>query len=269
MQKLTNGAYFGSHYQKTVLHDCIITDTEYTHNRVDWHYHENPYFTYLLSGKLYEANKKESYYLKSGSLLYHHWQDAHYNIKPDIYTRGFHIELNAKWFKRFDLKTDTIEGSHYLENPKIKGLINKVFLETKINDSYSNTSIDTLIIEIFNTINQPLYKTYNKKPKWLNRLEEILMEDNLQWSLNDLSLQLQIHPVHLSREFSKYFGMTFGQYIRQVKLNKAILLINANVLSMTEICYACGFYDQSHFIRTFKTYYGNTPLKLLKKIYKR
>ena len=91
MNTLKPGEYYGTHYQKLAFKDIVITDTEYTHPKVDWHHHENPYFTYLLQGKLFEANKKEAYYLEPGSLLFHHWQDAHYNIKPPEFTRGFHI----------------------------------------------------------------------------------------------------------------------------------------------------------------------------------
>ncbi|MFT5913864.1 MAG: AraC family transcriptional regulator [Bacteroidia bacterium] len=266
MQKLQKGEFFGNHYKKSAFEDCIITDTEYTHKKVDWHYHENPYFTYLLQGQLFEANKKEAYYLNAGSLLFHNWQDAHHNIKPDEYTRGFHVELNEEWFKRYELSSNRIEGSVKLPNPVIKGIFNKVFLESKVNDKFSQTSIDSLIIEVFNTIEQPNTSKSDKKPQWLAKLKEILIEDNLDLSLTELSLALNIHPVHLSRTFREHFGVSLGQYTRQLKLNKAILLISSNQFSMTEICYQCGFYDQSHFTKTFKSFYGYTPLEALKKI---
>ena len=77
--------------------------------------------------------------------------------------------------------------------------------------------------------------------------------------LSSLSKELNIHPVHLSREFHKYFGSTLGQYTRQLKLNKAIHLMATKKYTMTEICYQCGFYDQSHFITAFKATYNMTP----------
>ena len=67
MNKLKTGEFYGTHYQKVALENLIITDTEYTHRKVDWHYHESPYFTYLLQGKLFESNKKDSCYLESGN----------------------------------------------------------------------------------------------------------------------------------------------------------------------------------------------------------
>ncbi|MGG8496492.1 helix-turn-helix domain-containing protein [Tenacibaculum sp. TC6] len=265
MNKLKTGEFYGKHYQKSAFENLIITDTEYTHKKVDWHYHENPYFTYLLQGKLFEANKKESYYLESGSLLFHNWQDAHYNIKSPEYTRGFHIELNQEWFSNFNIQTSNFEGSIHLKKPIIKILMNQVFIESKINDQYSNLSIENNLIEIFNAIKTDRKKK-SKKPIWVNQLKELLIEEKDDYSLKSLSSKLGIHPVHLSREFSKYFGMSLGNYIRLIKLNKAFYLLATNKFSMTEICYQCGFYDQSHFITNFKRIYQTTPLKLLKKI---
>ncbi|MEX0274631.1 MAG: AraC family transcriptional regulator, partial [Flavobacteriaceae bacterium] len=75
MKRLREGQYFGNSNFKVSFDGISITDTEYTHDYVDWHGHENPYFTFLLQGKLIEENKKETYCLSQGSLLFHNWQD--------------------------------------------------------------------------------------------------------------------------------------------------------------------------------------------------
>lgn len=197
--------------------------------------------------------------------MFHNWQDAHYNIKAPEYTRGFHIELNENWFSNFDIEITDFEGSINLKNPIIKNLMNQIFIETKINDQYSNLSVENNLIKIFNTIN--INKESNsEKPIWVNQLKELLFEEKIDYSLKNLSLILGLHPVHLSREFSRYFGTSLGNYIRLMKVNQAFNLIVSNKLSMTEICYKCGFYDQSHFITNFKRIYHTTPTKFLKKI---
>ena len=267
MKKLLKGEYYGSHFNKNQFNDLLITDTEYTHKKVDWHYHQNPYFTYLLQGKLFEENKKENYYLKSGSLLFHNWQDAHHNIKPDDFTRGFHIELTTDWFDLYDIKSFDFEGSMHLKNPLIKQKMNAIFIESKIKDNSSQITIDMLLLDVFNTIKIEGNLIKKQVPNWVKQLKEILhLPQNKIESLTDLSTILNIHPVHLSREFPKYFKTTFGNYIRTQKLNRALLLIAENKLSMTEVCYECDFYDQSHFTNSFKKVYQKTPLKISKKI---
>lgn len=267
MKKLLKGEYYGNHYNKNQFNDLLITDTEYTHEKVDWHYHQNPYFTYLLQGKLFEENKKENYYLNSGSLLFHNWQDAHHNIKPPEFTRGFHIEMTNDWFDLYNIKSFDFEGSLHLENPLIKQKMNAIFLESKIKDTNSQLTIDMLLIDIFNTIKLKNNIIGNQTPSWVEQLKEIIHHSpKTCTSLSNLSAILNIHPVHLSREFPKYFKTTIGNYIRTQKLNKALLLIVENKLSMTEICYECDFYDQSHFTTSLKKVYQQTPLKISKKI---
>lgn len=265
MNKLKTGEFYGTHYQKSALKNLIITDTEYTHSKVDWHYHENPYFTYLIQGKLFESNKKESYYLEPGSLLFHNWEDAHYNIKPPDFTRGFHIELSKSWFSDFEIDIRDFEGSMNIQSPLIKTSMNKIFLETKINDSYSKLSIENLLIDIFSSLKTPSQKE-QKRPVWVNQLQELILELEIDYSLENLSNILQVHPNHLSREFSRYFGTNLGNYIRLIKINQAFNLIASNRFSMTEICYKCGFYDQSHFITNFKRVFRMTPSNFFKKI---
>ena len=119
MNHLKKGNFYGSHKRILRLENLIITKTEYTHSQVDWHYHENAYFTYLIHGGLFEANKKESYELTPGTLIFHNWQDAHFNTKPPMYTQGFHLEIDASWFNRYSLTTDDFEGSLKIENPFI------------------------------------------------------------------------------------------------------------------------------------------------------
>lgn len=263
MNQLERGEYFGVNHKKTELDHLVITDTLYTHSHVDWHYHSNPYFTYLLEGKLFEANKKHSYWLSPGSLLFHNWQDAHYNIKPDVPTRGFHLEINAQWFEHLEISGFETEGSVSLESPLIKGLMNQIFFDSKVDDPFSSLSIDLSIMALFEIMNKESADA--KKPEWVNKLKEIVLDgDAIDFSLDYLSSCLQIHPAHLSRDFYRYFGATLGNYIRQLKLNKALELMKDKSMNMTAISHQCGFYDQSHFIGTFKKVYGTTPKKLRK-----
>lgn len=195
MNTQKTGEFYGTHYQKSSFENIIITDTEYTHGKVDWHYHENPYFTYLLQGKLFESNKKESYYLEPGNLLFHNWQDAHYNIKPPEFTRGFHIELNADWFSNFGFQMTDFEGSTNIKNPVVKNLISQVLIESKkVNDRYSNLSIAALLTQIFITLKEPKEKCF-KKPSWVNKMQELLCEKQIDYSLKNISSIIELYPV--------------------------------------------------------------------------
>jgi transcriptional regulator GlxA family with amidase domain len=59
--------------------------------------------------------------------------------------------------------------------------------------------------------------------------------------LKEVSQTLNVHPAYLSREFSKYFDdLSFGDYIRKLRIEKAIQLLNDSRLTLTELLTSPG-----------------------------
>ncbi len=106
-------------------------------------------------------------------------------------------------------------------------------------------------------------KKQKEAPAWAKELKEIIQDQidtNLTLSLKEISQSLNVHPTYLSREFSKYFdNLSFGDYIRKLRIEKAIELMKDPTHSLAEIAYLTGFSDQSHFNRTFKLHTGKNP----------
>ncbi|MEK6152463.1 chromate resistance protein ChrB domain-containing protein [Flavobacteriaceae bacterium 3-367] len=102
-----------------------------------------------------------------------------------------------------------------------------------------------------------------KTPDWVRELKGIIQDQvdtDLSLRLQDVSKNLQVHPSYLSREFSKYFdNLTFGEYMRKLRIERAIHLMESTPYSLSEIAYLCGFSDQSHFSRIFKKHTGLSP----------
>jgi len=116
-------------------------------------------------------------------------------------------------------------------------------------------------------------KKKNKEvPAWARELKEIIQDQidtNLTLSLKEISQSLNVHPSYLSREFSKYFdNLSFGEYIRKLRIEKSVELLKDPKYSLAEIAYLTGFSDQSHFNRIFKSHYGKNPSAFRKNIQK-
>lgn len=261
MKQLRTGKFYGQTNETLHLEGITLTDTEYTHHKVDWHYHQNPYFTFILEGNIMEGNKKETYHCSAGTLLFHNWQEPHYNIKPNGFTRGFHIELEQKWIDNFFIPLNNLQGYIHVVNPDLKFLFYKIFRETKINDATAVLSIHALLLQTLAGMQQTQETSFKAGPQWVNKLNDLLHDQCCEkLSLDGLSKTLGIHPVHLSRQFSKHFHCTFGEYIRKLKVEKSLSLLSYKKYSLTEITFECGFCDQSHFIRCFKEVIGISPL---------
>jgi AraC-like DNA-binding protein len=271
MKHLQSGQHFGVPKKAVLLPGIVLTEAGYTPGiDVPWHYHENAYFYYHLRGRLDEVNKKESLTCRPGTLLFHHWQDPHYDKNFSKDALFFHIELEKPWFSGNHLNPGILEGSMRLEDPLLKSNFKKIYQESKIDDPITRIAVDGLLLQSFASLIRQSQKERSGIPGWVRKVKEILHDgENEKITLQQLSLETGLHPVHLSKEFPKYFNAGFGEYIRNIKIEKAAALLADNSLSLPGIAYSCGFSDQSHFIRCFKGIYGITPLQYRNKICKR
>lgn len=260
MNFLKTGQFFGKTNQNLKFEGLRITDTVYTHDYVDWHYHEFPYFTFLLNGGLTEINKKETYHCQAGDLIFHNWDEPHANIKPGGFSRGFHLEVESAFLQHYGFDLAHFQGNQKIKNTDMVLLMYRILKESKVNDAFSPIAIQTLLIDLLNQ--HRVFTKSGKKPGWVLKIDEILHEQPIfNLNLSTLAQELNIHPVHLSRDFPRYFGSTLGEYLRKIRVQKALSLMFDAHTSLTDVAYAAGFSDQSHFIRCFKAVQHLTPKK--------
>jgi AraC family transcriptional regulator len=257
----TTGQFYGQTSALIQVEGLTLTDTEYTHDFVDWHYHQNAYFTFILEGGVLESNKQQTYHCSAGSLLFHNWQEAHYNRKPPGFTRGFHLELESQWLTRFDLDLSRIQGSLSVADPQLKVLFYQLFKESKVADITRPLAIQSVLIEVVSCLVRDGQATDRGRPVWVSQLRDLLQDTpNQNWTLPALAQTVDIHPVHLSRSFTQYFHCSLSHYIRTIRIQHALALMPQKHSSLTDIALACGFADQSHFIRCFKALCQDKPL---------
>lgn len=85
-------------------------------------------------------------------------------------------------------------------------------------------------------------------------------------NLNFFSSKFNITKTYLSNLFKKETGSTLTDFIHQVRMRKAITLINSSSIPITAIATACGYNDINYFIRMFKRNYGLSPKQYQKMI---
>lgn len=81
-------------------------------------------------------------------------------------------------------------------------------------------------------------------------------------SLHDIARELSVSQQYLSHVFSKTMGMTFSEHLTGLRLRRAAELLRETTLTATQICYACGYRNFSHFLRSFKRKFGLSPMHL-------
>jgi AraC family transcriptional regulator len=99
-----------------------------------------------------------------------------------------------------------------------------------------------------------------QQPAWLWRARELMHDDcGAGLSLSDIAAAAGVHPVYLTRAFRRFFGCTPGDYLRRCRLLKAAALLIDDQDDLVDIAGKCGYFDQAHFSRNFKTAFDVSP----------
>lgn len=268
MKILKEGTYYGKQNSEVSFNGILLSQYKYTVEKTAWHYHENPYFMFVLQGNMMDCNSKVKTLCPSGSIMFNNWQEAHYGSKHSENASGFHLEFQQDWLQNKGININLLEGSQLIENPRIHFLFAKLYHEFILSDKYSEVSVELLLLQISEALGEIKENDFKNIPNWIIKLQELLHYDTSELSLQYLSDQLDVHPVHISRSAPKYLYTSLGEYIRQHKIKKAIPLILDSSNSLTEIAYQAGFSDQSHFNRVFKSYFEMNPSFYRKNVYK-
>lgn len=78
-------------------------------------------------------------------------------------------------------------------------------------------------------------------------------------SLAELAALSNMSPSSFSRFFKQNTGRTLSDYIIDVRLGNAARMLVDTSVNVSDICYECGFNNQSNFNRIFKSKRGLTP----------
>ena len=93
-----------------------------------------------------------------------------------------------------------------------------------------------------------------------------LIEDHIddpELNVNYLCENLGIGSKQLYRKIKQHIGVSPVEFIKQVRLKKAAMLIQQNKFTISEIMYMVGFSSSSYFAKCFQAHYGMTPRQYL------
>jgi AraC family transcriptional regulator len=263
VENLRKGKFYGNSSQQFLVNGLTIVNSSfYQYDFCPWHYHQNAHFAFTTHGTLIETHKKGNIRLAPGSLLYNHSLEPHCNSHYAEDVAALHVDIDESWFNQYEIDFVKVSGVRELASPFLKSSFYSIFRELHSFDSASPLAIETLLIQCLNNMIRSNTIFGGRLPSWVARVNDLLYDRyNEQILLKEIAAEVNIHPVYLCQQFSHYFRCSFGEYIRKIRIEKAVgFILGKGRASLTEIAFACGFADQSHFIRTFKRNIGVTPM---------
>jgi AraC family transcriptional regulator len=180
---------------------------------------------------------------------------------PIADVRAFSVDISTTWLERARDYSLTLENSVHSRSGVLSGLMMKLYSEFVQMDGASARAIEGLSLEMLAEVSRRQVSLSGRRPpRWLARAVELLRAKfSEHLTIKQLAAVVEVHPVHLAREFRRFHNCTIGEYVRRLRVERACLQLNSSDEPLAAIATGSGFSDQSHFSRTFKRLIGMTP----------
>lgn len=140
----------------------------------------------------------------------------------------------------------------------------------KITKANELTILQTIELDMANTYLELLISDIEIKDNFIvNKILQYLhMNIESHVSLEDISNHLKITPQYAVSCFKKHMGISLMKYSKKIRIDRSKVLLMTTTKSILDIALTLGFYDQSHFSKTFKSFEGVSPSEFRNTHYK-
>ncbi|UXX78683.1 helix-turn-helix domain-containing protein [Reichenbachiella carrageenanivorans] len=156
-------------------------------------------------------------------------------------------------------KVNAVELSNRYEHLSLVAPRLSEFISSCFNETLSLDEIKILLDKYFSSLISKI--EFNNDPRLYKAIEVILTNHGMLDIEKDLDIGISARQ--LRRIFEFYVGDTAKTFSKVVRFQN-LLKAHSSALSPqhNKLFFDMGYYDQSHFIKEFKNFYGTTPGKV-------
>ena len=155
---------------------------------------------------------------------------------------------------------------HTAGNQELETLLDILFSESVCKEEYSSKVMENLMRAIFCVMLRmtPEKIFVRKLSEGQQNREQILRY--IQTHYTDITFEELVEHFHLSesslrRFFRQDVGRSFVELVREIRLQKACMLLQNTEMQVSDIAAQVGYESEGYFYRLFKNQYGVTPLE--------
>lgn len=261
-------------------YDIFYTDS--VDSQLHWHYYSE--VLYITKGTVTITCNNKNAVLEEGDLCYiyplqlHTVSKANDNateyavLKFDVHTINIPQAYLSKFYDIFIRRNREedfciILKNTCIEKTKMNSLIQHIVNEFQEENAFYALQIQadiyTLLIEIARKIKKENKHEDKKRTdtdfSFYHILEYIDSHSGEQLEIQKLADMCHMSYSHFAKLFRENYGRSCKEYITYIRLNKAQDLLLHTDYDLNYIALETGFFDCSHFIRTYKKWRGITP----------
>jgi AraC family transcriptional regulator len=265
MTEYPRGRFAGNSLRSRAIGGMVFTESVYEPGlKLARHSHERACFVLVLQGSFSESYEQRARTGKPSMLIFRPQGERHADSFDRGAARCLNVELPEEWLERARMHAAVVlKDSGDYEGTQLHVLSRRLFREFRETDEASRLAVEGIMLEIISAAERGATRgAAGPAPVWLARAREFIhahYREGLTMAL--VAEQVGVHPVHLAREFRKHFHHSPADYVTGLRVETACRELARAGVSLAHVAAATGFYDQSHFSKTFKRLTGMTPAK--------
>ncbi len=228
--------------------------------KIPRHAHSSAMILLVLEGTVSETYARRAYECLPFSLLIRPAEETH---SHDYGLKGAHciaIEVSDQRRESLTSFSKMLDRVSLTSDEVISSLTLRIHRELRLMDEASRLAIEGLMLETLAVVVRNSFRSSPPQPRWLREARDLLHESYKERiALSQIAQAVGVNAAHLAATFHKHYRCTVGEYLRRLRLDHAAGELMRSERSLAEIAAEAGFYDQSHFTRIFKRFFGTTP----------
>ncbi len=252
------------------------------------HYHDFVELVYTLRGRCIHKVNGVEYSVKRGDMLFINYNQSHsitgigdnyyinIMLKPEYINRGVGNQENAfallnlngfeDFIKILDKSKSKVSFSGE-ERDRIEEIISVIKRETEEKkpgfDLAIRSELNLLLIMVFRKMSLAIDEGIGGIDEKL--LFYIHQHSAEKLTLADVAKKCSYNSSYFSRAFKEYTGLTFTAYLKKVRMEKSIKLLESTNMKINNIYEEVGYSDKTKFFAHFRSITGVSPMKYRKK----
>jgi AraC family transcriptional regulator len=224
------------------------------------HFHDYACLSVIVEGGFYQAFPRVEYECPPGAVLVKPPAERHVDRWGTIQSR--HLIIEPTTFAGDEARDRVFEEVSFRIDPRAISIARRIDEELRSGDDLAQLSAEALALELIVIAGRvKAGEEQGRTPAlWLRRSREYLADaDPRGMSVGAVARMVGVHPSRLARDFRRSFGMSPGEYVRRLRVERAQSDLEGSSDSLSAIALRHGYADQSHFTRDFKRATGLTP----------
>lgn len=228
------------------------------HYRIEAHAHSEASFSLIVGGRYLENIQGRDADHETGHMIYCPANEEHAQVFAGDGALQAQISPTPECLAYLE-ETISLSTASFIAGHQFSSLGRRMAVELSRDDAVSPLALEALALEAI-TLFGRVSVGHVRSPRWVAAVNEYVRANAMDgFTLHDVANAVGCRPEQIGPAMRTAFGCSLAGLARRRRLEEAADLLAAGADSISAVAVLCGFSDQAHLTRAFKSVYGLTP----------